>query len=48
MLVRSWAGIEGMVQDHLPVLGASGTTPGLVHAFGFSGHGFALSPLVGR
>ena len=47
-LVRSWAGIEGMVEDNLPVLGVSGTTPGLVHAFGFSGHGFALSPLVGR
>lgn len=47
-LVRSWAGIEGMVDDGLPVLGASATTPGLVHAFGFSGHGFALAPLVGR
>ncbi len=47
-LVRSWAGIEGMVKDGLPVLGASATTPGLVHAFGFSGHGFALAPLVGR
>ncbi|WP_420349426.1 NAD(P)/FAD-dependent oxidoreductase [Pelagibius sp.] len=47
-LVRSWAGIEGMVEDGLPVLGASATTPGLVHAFGFSAHGFALAPLVGR
>ncbi len=47
-LVRSWAGIEGMTNDDLPVLGASATTPGLVHAFGFSGHGFALAPLVGR
>ncbi len=48
VVVRSWAGIEGMVKDDLPVLGASTTTAGLVHAFGFSGHGFALAPLVGR
>ena len=47
-LVRSWAGIEGMMSDGLPMLGASATTPGLVHAFGFSGHGFALAPLVGN
>ena len=46
-LVRSWAGIEGMTKDDLPVLGASATTPGLVHAFGFSGHGFCLGPASG-
>ena len=34
--------------DEIPLLGPSGTLPGLVHAFGFSGHGFALCPLVGR
>ena len=33
--------------DGLPVLGPSATTPGLVHAFGFSGHGFQLGPGVG-
>ena len=32
----------------LPVIGPSAAMPGLIHAFGFSGHGFALSPLVGR
>ena len=48
VLVRSWAGIEGMLADGLPVLGPSATTSGLVHAFGFSGHGFALAPLIGR
>ncbi len=48
VVVRSWAGIEGMMTDDLPALGASTTTAGLVHAFGFSGHGFALAPLVGR
>ena len=31
----------------LPVFGWSRTTPGLVHAFGFSGHGFQLAPGVG-
>lgn len=46
-VARVWAGVEGMAADGLPVLGASRTTPGLAHAFGFSGHGFALSPLIG-
>jgi sarcosine oxidase, subunit beta len=31
----------------LPVIGPSMTTPGLLHAFGFSGHGFQLGPAVG-
>ncbi|MSO74442.1 MAG: FAD-binding oxidoreductase, partial [Alphaproteobacteria bacterium] len=42
-----WSGFEGITADHLPVFGVSPTTPGLIHAFGFSGHGFALSPGVG-
>ena len=46
-VVRTWAGLEGMVADGLPVIGASRRVPGLVHAFGFSAHGFALVPLVG-
>lgn len=46
-IVRAWSGIEGMTPDGLPVLGESRRAPGLVHAFGFCGHGFALSPLVG-
>jgi sarcosine oxidase subunit beta len=33
--------------DHIPVIGFSSTTPQLVHAFGFSGHGFQLGPVVG-
>lgn len=28
-------------------MGPSATTPGLFHAFGFSGHGFQLGPGVG-
>lgn len=46
-VVRSWAGIEGMSADGLPVLGPSPKARDVVHAFGFSAHGFALAPLVG-
>ncbi len=46
-VIRVWSGFEGITADHLPVFGPSLTTPGLIHAFGFSGHGFALSPGVG-
>ncbi|MEM9147601.1 MAG: FAD-dependent oxidoreductase [Pseudomonadota bacterium] len=45
-IVRSWAGIEGYTPDHLPVIGR-GTAEGVVHAFGFSAHGFQLAPAVG-
>ena len=34
--------------DRIPVIGFSATTPNLVHAFGFSGHGFQLGPVVGE
>ena len=47
-VIRVWSGIEGYVTDMLPVLGRSATTPGLIHAFGFCGHGFQLSPGVGK
>jgi sarcosine oxidase subunit beta len=46
-VARIWAGVEGVTADGLPVLGASRAAPGLVHAFGFSAHGFALAPLIG-
>lgn len=46
-IIRHWSGPEGYVADSLPVMGASGTTPGLFHAFGFCGHGFQLGPGVG-
>nr|WP_215731141.1 hypothetical protein [Rhodovulum kholense] len=32
-IIRTWSGCEGYVADGLPVMGASGTTPGLLHAF---------------
>ncbi|HEY9569253.1 MAG TPA: FAD-binding oxidoreductase, partial [Thalassobaculum sp.] len=47
-VVRTWCGIEGIARDDLPVLGPSRSTSGLIHAFGFSGHGFALCPLIGQ
>lgn len=47
-IVRSWAGIEGFMPDGLPVIGPSVHSPGAFHAFGFSAHGFQLSPVVGR
>ena len=46
-VIRFWSGVEGGTRDHLPVLCPSRTTPGLVHAFGFSGHGFCLGPASG-
>jgi sarcosine oxidase subunit beta len=46
-LIRVWSGIEGYVSDMLPVIGRSQSVPNLIHAFGFCGHGFQLSPGVG-
>ncbi len=43
-VIRSWTGIEGYVEDMMPVLGSSVTTPGLFHACAFSGHGLQLGP----
>ena len=46
-IVRAWAGIEGMMPDGIPVIGASSTHERAWHAFGFSAHGFQLGPIVG-
>jgi len=46
-VIRVWAGIEGYLPDMLPIMGQSRTTKNLIHAFGFCGHGFQLSPGVG-
>lgn len=45
--IRSWSGMDGDMPDHIPVIGNSATTARLVHAFGFSGHGFQLGPVIG-
>jgi len=47
-IVRCWAGIEGFLPDELPVIGPSPSAKDAYHAFGFSGHGFQLSPIIGQ
>src|SRR5215831_9391492 len=46
-LDRSWIGLEAFLPDELPVIGPVPGVEGLLVATGFSGHGFALSPMVG-
>jgi len=46
-LASSWTGVYDVTPDWNPVLGAVPELPGLVVGFGFSGHGFKLSPAVG-
>jgi len=46
-VLRVWSGIEGYLPDMLPVMSWSRTQTNLLHAFGFCGHGFQLSPGVG-
>lgn len=47
-LATSWTGVYDVTPDWNPVLGAVPGVDGLRVAFGFSGHGFKLSPVVGR
>ena len=46
-IVRCWAGLEARMPDEIPVIGPSTMAKNLWHAFGYSGHGFQLSPIVG-
>ena len=46
-IIRVWAGLEAKTDDMLPVVGPSPNASGVFHAFGFSGHGFQLVPVVG-
>jgi sarcosine oxidase, subunit beta len=46
-IVRVWAGLEAKTADKLPVVGPAVNAPGVFHAFGYSGHGFELVPVVG-
>jgi sarcosine oxidase, subunit beta len=46
-IIRSWTGVDGDTSDGVCVVGPSETHPGLIHAFGFNGHGFLLGPGVG-
>ena len=46
-IIRFWSGREGYFEDKNPVIGCSPRAPRLLHAFGFSGAGFQISPAVG-
>ncbi len=47
-LERSWAGRLDLTPDAIPILDRPSVVPGLVLATGFSGHGFALGPSLGK
>lgn len=47
-VASSWTGVYDVTPDWNPVLGPLPEVPGLVVGYGFSGHGFKLSPAVGR
>jgi len=47
-LASSWTGVYDVTPDWNPVLGRVPDVEGLVVGYGFSGHGFKLSPTVGR
>jgi sarcosine oxidase subunit beta len=47
-VLRCWAGIEGVMPDQIPVIGASARFPDAFHLFGFSAHGFQLGPITGK
>ena len=47
-IAEQWAGNIDSLPDGIPVLDAPADHPGLLIATGFSGHGFALGPIVGR
>ena len=46
-LDRRCIGLEAFLPDELPAIGPVPGLDGLLVATGFSGHGFALSPMVG-
>lgn len=46
-LASSWTGVYDVTPDWNPVLGSLPDIQGLTVGFGFSGHGFKLSPAVG-
>lgn len=47
-LDRTWAGRLDLTPDAIPIIDQPSTRPGLFVAAGFSGHGFALGPSVGK
>lgn len=47
-IADSWVGIEAFTPDEIPILGPVPGIDNLTVAFGFCGHGFALSPMTGQ
>jgi sarcosine oxidase subunit beta len=47
-IARSWCGLEAQSIDDIPFIGKIPGLSGFTIAVGFSGHGFALSPAIGR
>lgn len=47
-IASSWTGVYDVTPDWNPVLGKLPGIAGLLVGYGFSGHGFKLSPMVGR
>jgi sarcosine oxidase subunit beta len=47
-VARGWCGLEARAIDDIPFIGRVPGIDGLALALGFSGHGFAISPAVGR
>lgn len=47
-IAHSWAGLRTFSPDRQPVIGASGTVPGLFWLAGLGGYGIQTSPAVGR
>lgn len=47
-IASSWTGVYDVTPDWNPVLGKLQDIEGLVVGYGFSGHGFKLSPTVGK
>ena len=47
-LTKTWAGYVDLTPDLLPVIGPVERPKGMYLATGFSGHGFAIGPIVGK
>lgn len=47
-IASSWTGVYDVTPDWNPVLGRLAGVSGLIVGYGFSGHGFKLSPAIGK
>ena len=47
-IARAWGGVEAFMPDGIPVISPSRHDSKVVHAFGFSAHGFEMAPIVGK